>query len=398
MKTKLLLVGCLPKINNITKGHGINNQITKEVILSDYFGRTINDQFIIVDNDYYFLDSVIEANIPFEQVPYPVQIDKRHAIEAKRIINKNVNGTKDKGDLEWINFRKYFIYSKLVEKDFFYPVASDFLDLYGFQHIVIGQGCKNNCTYCAIVFAKRKVESIDAKEIVNEIAELQKNGYTKFALLCDDLGSWGIEKHQKWTYLLDKIAELDDGTMRIALLNVNVNDLLMEKKLLDKHVNVGRICYIEAMAQHVNRTILSLMNRGVFDRAEFIDMVNEYGARGVHINTNFIIGFPGETEKEFLELIEFVKKIRTIHFALYCVPFSEREGTKACLLDNKVSEAVKKERMEQIQQAYQKSLELRLSDLSLDLQNSIKSIYAVMDEYYKTNSNKTDMILHERNV
>lgn len=379
VKTKLVLVGCLPKINKKTKGYSGSLDKQEKILLSREFGNSVSDQFIIVDNDEYnLLDQIIHAQIAFEEIPYPMQVDEKYAVEAKRVLSK-----KDKNNLQQINFRKYISYFKLIDKGVFYPIASDFLELYGFRHVVIGEGCKNNCTYCAIIFAKREVKSVKIENIIKEISELKSKGYTKYILLCDDLASWGIEINQKWTYLLNEISKIDDGTFKIALINVNAADLLAEKKVLDIHVEAGRICYIEAMAQHLNEDILVLMNRSLFDKKAFIDMVNEYGNKGIHINTNFIVGFPGETEKEFVELIDFINQIKTVHFALYCVPFSERKGTPACLMEGKISAKIKKERIQQIKKVYMDNLDKRLSELNIEQQKNIKSIYETMGKYYE---------------
>lgn len=383
-KQTIVLISCLHKINKKTRGgHYNSNSEYKETLIGTSYQSTPTSQFIFVDNyDYSTLDELIQAQTPFDSVPYPTKIEPSHGIEAINVSYSTMrkypceHGRK----LQRVFLEELKIQNTIKTMGFFFPVACEHLQGYGYRQITIGMGCKNNCSYCAIKFAKNKLKSIECDIIVSQIKELLTIGENKFVLLCDDLGSWGLDLKSNWRNLIEKIEALDSPGMKLALFNLKVEDLLEEKVFINRLVNKGLISYIGVMGQHVNRRLLTLMKRVPFVEDDFVTLINNYGDKGVHIHTYNIIGFPSETEKEFQELVDFIGKIQTPNCSILNFRYSERKTTVASTYQNKIPRHTIAQRMLRINEAYLKTSQIRFSGLHKELYRELSQLLELYTE------------------
>ncbi len=391
---KIVLIGCLQKINNKTRGthHDAENK-KREIFLGNKYKPDPLSQHIFVDTyDYSVFDELLNAKIKFEQVPEPNEISSISGIESFQLSHR---AFKDisldiKTDYQKNGLIHSQLQSQIQQHGFFYPTYSDNLVSYGYKNVYVGMGCKNNCAYCAIKFAKPKVKSSPIKQIIEQIKNLQNSNEHKYILLCDDLRSWGLDLKQSWIDLLKAIEKVSVPATKIALFNVKVEDLLEEKMAFDQWVDAGLISYIGVMGQHVNKEILRLMKRTPFEEEDFINVINEYGNKGVHMHSYNIVGFPGETEEQFYQLLSSFAKIKTENCSILNFHYSNRIGTLAASYPDHVSKEVIRRRLELLNKEYILTSKERFSNLPEDIQKVLNELitYTAQTEELVENFNE----------
>lgn len=382
---KVVLIGCFPKQNPKTRGAHIdkNGQYKERLIDSRYLADP-QSNYVVVDNyDFSILDEIIKPSVRFEDVPAPAQIASNHGIEG---IHFSFRAMKDYPITNRIKLQQNFVkqaemQNKIVANGFFFPTVAEFLASYGYKQIIIGQGCKNNCSYCAIKFSRTKLESVHPDKILSRIYTLMEKGQTKFVLLCQDLRSWGIDLDIHWISLLRQIISINHPDLRLALFNARVEDILEEKQFFDEAVASGKLTYIGAMGQHVNKRILRAMNREPYSKEDFLQIINEYGSKGVHIHTYNIIGFPSETEEEFMELVDFMGHIKTENFSLLNFNYSDRKGTQAYTYEDKIPLPEILGRITRINEAYADASKKRFAHLPAPLQEALNNLINLQAEH-----------------
>lgn len=216
-----------------------------------------------------------------------------------------------------------------------------------FAYVQIAEGCDNFCSYCVIPSIRGRFRSRNMTEIVDEVKDLVALGVREVCLIAQDTTRYGEDIYG--TYALDSlIAEISkiDEIKWIRVLYCypdRITDGLIEEfKTNDKLLK-----YIDMPIQHINDDILSAMNRR--DTSAGIKGVIEKLRReipGIVIRTTVIVGFPGETEKQYKELREFIKDTKFERLGVF--EYSREEGTPAYDMPNQVPESVKKKRMEAI--------------------------------------------------
>lgn len=382
-KAKIVLVGCLPKINAKTQGiHGDNTN--KPHRISSKYKSEIDSRYVTVDNnDYSLLDKIIGATIPFHKVPYPNKIAAQNGWTQLKYLFPNNKKIPKKllSDLRKNYFDMITTQTEIAQQGFFYPGLNDYLLVYGFNQITIGSGCKNNCAYCAVKFSKDKLVSRPIGEIVGEMEKLVAEGENKFVLLCDDLGSWGADLNKSWTELLLAIDQIDCKNINLALFNLKAEDWLEQKQVVDQLAYSGKISYLCVMSQHVNKRVLTSMRRTPFDSEEYANAINEYGNLGIHIETFTIAGYPGETRQEFEELLHFFEKIRTPHFSNRTNPFSPRYGTQAAALPQMLTEAQIIDRADEANRYYNRLSEKRFASLPPNIRCLLNKMLSLLNEH-----------------
>jgi len=388
---KIILIGCLPKQNEITKGaHFDSDNNYKETVIDKRYTSDPTSNYVIVDHyNYSLLNEIFNADIPFDNIPNPAKISSAHTAKSIYFSFKAMNDYPIKERLKLQNnfLKQAELQKKIIVNNFFYPSVADYLSAYGYNQIFIGMGCKNKCAYCAIKFARYKIASIPLEKIIARINELIEKGENKFVLLCQDMRSWGIDIEKNWIELLEALFNIDNPNLKFALFNVKAEDILEEKKFFDKAVSSGKISYIGAMNQHVNDRILKAMKRVPFNKEDYLNMINEYGDKNVHIHTYNIIGFPGETKDEFNELVDFIKEIKTENFSLLNFPYSDRLGTPAYYYDNKIplDEIIKRTRI--INDVFHDISVNRFSNMPDELKLSLITLIKLQADHTDLNQN-----------
>ncbi len=216
-----------------------------------------------------------------------------------------------------------------------------------FAYVQIAEGCDNFCSYCVIPSIRGRFRSRNMTEIVDEVKDLASIGVREVCLVAQDTTRYGEDIYG--TYALDSLIEEISKIDKIKWIRVlycypdRITDGLIEEfKTNDKLLK-----YIDMPIQHINDEILSAMNRR--DTSAGIKSIVDKLRReipGIVIRTTVIVGFPGETEKQYKELRDFIKETKFERLGVF--EYSREEGTPAYDMPNQVPESVKKKRMEAI--------------------------------------------------
>ena len=206
--------------------------------------------------------------------------------------------------------------------------------------VKIQDGCDNFCSYCIIPFVRGKCRSKDYDTVIKEVTELVNNGYKEVVLTGIHTGSYGIDIDHSFADLLRGLIKID-GLKRLRISSIEVTELNDEVLDIIKNSNVI-VDHLHIPIQAGSDEILKAMNRkyNLAFYKEIIDKIRNI-RRDIAISTDVIVGFPGEDINLFNKTID---TCREIGFSkLHVFPFSEREGTKAARLSNKLDGKTKKE-------------------------------------------------------
>jgi ribosomal protein S12 methylthiotransferase len=216
-----------------------------------------------------------------------------------------------------------------------------------FSYFKIAEGCNRPCSFCAIPLMRGKHVSKPIEDLVKEAKYLAKNGTKELILIAQDLTYYGLDLYSKRNLadLLRKLSDLD-GIEWIRLQYAYPSGFPMD--ILDVMNERSNICnYLDMPLQHISDTMLSSMRRGI-TRQKTIDLVNSIRNKvpDIALRTTLICGYPGETERDFEEMKEWVSESRFDR--LGCFTYSHEEKTHAHLLNDDVPEDIKQQRVEDI--------------------------------------------------
>ena len=206
--------------------------------------------------------------------------------------------------------------------------------------VKIQDGCDNFCSYCIIPFVRGKCRSKDYDTVIKEVTELVNNGYKEVVLTGIHTGSYGIDIDHSFADLLRGLIKID-GLKRLRISSIEVTELNEEVLDIIKNSDVI-VDHLHIPIQAGSDEILKAMNRkyNLAFYKEIIDKIRNI-REDIAISTDVIVGFPGEDINLFNKTID---TCREIGFSkLHVFPFSEREGTKAARLSNKLDGKTKKE-------------------------------------------------------
>ena len=208
-------------------------------------------------------------------------------------------------------------------------------------YIKIQDGCNQFCSYCIIPYARGRVRSRQEKDILDEIGRLAKKGYKEIVLTGIHLSSYGIDTDTSLIEIIERIHEIE-GIERIRL--GSLEPRIITEEFLERLSRLYKICpHFHLSLQSGSDTVLKRMNRRYtteeyFEKCCLIKKYYDYPA----LTTDVIVGFPGETEEEFNETIEFIKRVK--FFEVHVFKYSRRKGTKADLMQNQVPDGIKNKR------------------------------------------------------
>ena len=206
--------------------------------------------------------------------------------------------------------------------------------------VKIQDGCDNFCSYCIIPFVRGKCRSKDYDTVIKEVTELVNNGYKEVVLTGIHTGSYGIDIDHSFADLLRGLIKID-GLKRLRISSIEVTELNDEVLDIIKNSDVI-VDHLHIPIQAGSDEILKAMNRK-YDLAFYKEIIEKIRniREDIAISTDVIVGFPGEDISLFNKTID---TCREIGFSkLHVFPFSEREGTKAARLSNKLDGKTKKE-------------------------------------------------------
>ncbi len=249
-----------------------------------------------------------------------------------------------------------------------------------YAYIKISEGCNRHCAYCAIPLITGRHRSRPMDEIIEEVKALAETGVKEFQIIAQELTAYGIDLDgkRKIAELIARMSEVK-GVKWIRLhyaypaqFPTDLLDIIREKNNVCK--------YIDIALQHISDNMLKAMKRN-FTKAETYQLIREMREKvpGIHLRTTLMVGFPGETEEDFEELMEFVKWARFERMGAFA--YSEEEGTYSeKQYNDDISAEVKQQRLDRLM-ALQQEISTEMTE-----ENVGKTLEVIIDrkegDYY----------------
>lgn len=217
-----------------------------------------------------------------------------------------------------------------------------------YAYLKISEGCDRHCAYCAIPIITGKHKSRPMEEILNEVRTLTSQGVKEFQVIAQELTYYGIDLYheQRLPQLIDQMAEIP-GVEWIRLHYAYPTHFPMELlSVMRKHKNVCN--YLDIALQHISDHMLERMHRHI-TKEETLRLISDMRREvpGICIRTTLMVGFPGETEEDFEELMDFVRAARFDRMGAFA--YSEEDGTYAAEnYEDDVPEEIKEQRLDRI--------------------------------------------------
>ena len=297
---KIVVAGCLGKINPEVK-------------------KEFDDVTFISPREIDTLDDLITAKVRFKDIPDPNQIGSFPLFPDKR--ERQAKGGR-------LNKRLDLAYEKQ--------------DLFTLR---IATGCLGNCSYCAVKFAVGQLESKPLETIIDEFKSGLDQGFKHFVLIAGDVGCYGVDIGISVVELLSALFAVE-GSYKIIIKEFNAQwvvkyfqDLL---NIFKQHYE--KIDYIVVPVQSASNRMLRLMKRPytIEDVKKYLNIIKSE-VPGLQISTHIMVGFPGETEEDFKESIEFIREYEFPFVDIYA--YDDRPNTAASQMAGKVPQEIIEERV-----------------------------------------------------
>lgn len=336
-----------------------------------------------------------------------VQNNYKNYIEYANIIV----GTTSRDKLTFYIDEYYKNKQQIIDiKDVKYKIPYEELSLTHYMkntraYVKIQDGCNNFCTYCLIPYIRGRSRSRDKKNIIKEIDELLKNGYKEIILTGIDMCSYGQDFKVKTTFsdLLEEILITFPNLYRLRISSIEesqIDDKFID--LLSKYNNIAN--HLHLPLQSGSSSVLKNMNRK-YNLDKFVKKVELIRKirPDISITTDVIVGFPNESSDDFKETYQFCKKIN--FSKIHVFPYSDRTGTIASKMENKVSNLEKKSRVFALNNlslilSYEYSKKFNDKEIEFLFENYDKTKKAYhghssnyLDVYYKSESNITGQVI-----
>ena len=232
--------------------------------------------------------------------------------------------------------------------------------------VTIMNGCNNFCTYCIVPYVRGRERSREPREIIKEVEELAKQGYKEITLLGQNVNSYlRVEKEKgkpfeeydgvnSFATLLKAINKID-RIERIRFVSPHPKDFTDD--VIEAIANCDKVCkLVHLPLQSGNTNVLKAMNRK-YTKEQYLNLVEKMKAKipNLTLSTDIIVGFPGETEEEFEDTLDVVKKVRFEQ--VYMFIYSRRVGTPGDKMENQISEEIKHKRFDRLKALVESQIE-----------------------------------------
>lgn len=214
-------------------------------------------------------------------------------------------------------------------------------------YVTITYGCDRFCTYCIVPYVRGRLQSREQSEIIKEVRELASTGVSEITLLGQNVDAYNKDKKCEYGFaaLLKDVSETE-GIKRLRFATSHPKDF--DEDILEVMAATPSICRaINLPFQSGSDRILKAMNRG-YTRSQYTGLVKKIreALPDVSLTTDLIVGFPTETEEDFMDSYELLRELRfdLVHTAAY----SPREGTKAAVMEGQIESRIKAERLNRI--------------------------------------------------
>ena len=322
--------------------------------------NTIEDSDVIIVNTCGFIESSKEESIAniLDVIKY-----KKKVVVTGCLVERYLDELKSsipEVDL-WIPLRKYASFASkiesLFEKDIKVEDLNPFVRMLStppfMAYLRISEGCNNCCAYCAIPLIRGSFRSRGFDEVISEAKLLAKNGIKELVLISQDTTRYGSDFTPELTIcdLLKEILKIKEF-VSIRMLYLYPDEITDE--FIEIVKNNPRIApYFDIPFQHSSDPVLKgMLRRG--SNASYQALIDKIRKEIPHsvLRTTYIVGFPGETDEDFVSLISFTKKNKFDHMGAFI--YSKEDGTKAYDYPNQVNEALKKARLNKIMEVQKK--------------------------------------------
>lgn len=247
--------------------------------------------------------------------------------------------------------------------------------------VTIMNGCNNFCTYCIVPYVRGRERSRDPEDIINEVKQLSEEGYKEVTLLGQNVNSYkgngnlGIYKFSELLREINKIEKIE----RIRFVSPHPKDFTDD--VIDAIRDCQKVCkIIHLPLQSGSSRVLKTMNRK-YTKEQYLNLVEKMKAKipDVEFSTDIIVGFPGETQADFEDTLDVVKKVCFEQVFMFI--YSRRVGTPADKMENQVPEEIKHERFNRLKALVESQIELNNKKYIGTQQN------VLVEGKSKTNSN-----------
>jgi MiaB/RimO family radical SAM methylthiotransferase len=308
---KIVVAGCLGKINPEVK-------------------KEFKDMAFISPREIDTLDELIAAKVPFKDIPDPNQIGSFPLFPDRP-------ERQAKGDR--LNKRLDLAYEKR--------------DLFTLR---VATGCLGNCSYCAVKFAVGKLESKPVDAIVKEFKGGLDQGFKHFVLIAGDVGCYGVDIGISAVELLSELFAVE-GSYQIIIKEFNAQWIVKYFQDLLKifKENYEKIDYIVVPVQSASNRILRLMKRPytIEDVKKYLSIIKAE-VPGLQISTHIMVGFPGETEEDFQESVDFIKAYEFPFVDIYA--YDDRPNTAASRMTDKIPQEIIDQRVHRVKKVQKQIL------------------------------------------
>lgn len=210
----------------------------------------------------------------------------------------------------------------------------------------INYGCDNFCTYCIVPYVRGRERSREMQAVVDEANSLVSDGYSEITLLGQNVNSYGKDlADASFAKLLSQVSKVE-GLKRIRFMTSHPKDLTDE--MIDAMAKYTNVCHhVHLPMQSGSNEILKRMNRK-YTRERYLDIVQKLRTAmpNVELTTDIIVGFPGESEEDFLETLDLVDQVGFA--SAFTFKYSPRKGTRAATMEDQIPDVVKRERLQRL--------------------------------------------------
>ena len=217
--------------------------------------------------------------------------------------------------------------------------------------VTIMYGCNNFCTYCIVPYVRGRERSREPKRILEEVRSLAKENYKEITLLGQNVNSYkGNDKIRNFAELLDEVCKID-GIEKVNFISPHPKDFTDDViDVMAKHDKVTRIIHLPLQAG--NTKVLKEMNRK-YTKEEYLVLAEKILTKvpDAVLSTDIIVGFPGETDEEFEDTLDVVRKVNFEQIFMFI--YSKREGTIAAAREDQVPEEIKHKRFDRLKELYE---------------------------------------------
>ena len=221
-----------------------------------------------------------------------------------------------------------------------------------YAYLKIAEGCNKNCTYCIIPKIRGKYRSVPIEVLLEEAKNLAKQGVKELLLVAQETTLYGLDLYEKKSLpkLLKELCKIE-GIHWIRILYCYPEEITQE--LIQVIKEEEKIChYLDIPIQHASDAVLKRMGRRT-NKTQLMEMIKKLREEipDIALRTTLITGFPGETQKQHEEVLEFVDEMEFERLGVFC--YSPEENTKAAEMEDQIEEEIKEERRDALMQLQQ---------------------------------------------